>query len=51
MTVEEAIKIWQKKKSAYLKREMEKFIDKKKKQKKEGEQWRKNTQEDDRKRK
>lgn len=31
MTVEEAIKIWQKTKSQYLKRDMEKFIHKHKK--------------------
>ena len=31
MTVEEAIKIWQKTKSPYLKRDMEKFIHKHKK--------------------
>ena len=51
MTVEEAVEIWKKTKSPYLKRDMEKFIHKHKKQKKEGEQWRKSTQEDDRKRK
>ena len=33
MTVEEAIEIWKKTKSPYLKRDMEKFIHKHKKQK------------------
>ena len=36
MTVEEAIKIWQKTKSPYLKRDMEKFINKHKKKVKRG---------------
>ena len=43
MTVEEAIEIWKKTKSPYLKRDMEKFIHKHKKQKKEGAQWLKNS--------
>ena len=51
MTVEEAIEIWKRTKSPYLKRDMEKFIHKHKKQKKEGEQWRKNTQAGDQERK
>ena len=39
MTIEEAQAIIAKTKSPYLKRDMEKFIHKHKKQKKEGEQW------------
>ena len=50
MTIEEAQAIIAKTKSPYLKRDMEKFIHKHKKQKKGGDQWRKNTQAGDRER-
>ena len=43
MTVEEAVEIWKKTKSPYLKRDMEKFIHKHKKQKRGGDQWLKNS--------
>ena len=39
MTVDEAIKIWQKTKSPYLKRDMEKFINKHKKEVKRGRKY------------
>ena len=43
LTVEEAVAIWKKTKSPYLKRDMEKFIHKHKKQKKGEDQWLKNS--------